>query len=89
MLTFKSFTGINNVLPEHRMGSGDMLQASNVDIGSTGEIARRAGLKWRGAYRILEQAKAAGHRVAKIQSAGGRPAFQILLNGGSDGAEKV
>lgn len=45
MLTFKSFTGINNVLPEHRMGSGDMLQASNVDIGSTGEIARRAGLQ--------------------------------------------
>lgn len=44
MLTYKGFTGINNVLPEHRMGSGDLLLAQDVDIGLTGEIVRRAGL---------------------------------------------
>lgn len=44
MLTFKSFTGINNVLPPHRLGSGDLLAATNVDVGLTGEVVRRAGL---------------------------------------------
>lgn len=44
MLTYKGFTGINNVLPEHRMGSGDLLLAQDVDIGLTGEVTRRAGL---------------------------------------------
>ena len=44
MLTCKGFTGINNVLPEHRMGSGDLLLAQDVDIGLTGEVTRRAGL---------------------------------------------
>ena len=43
MLTFKGFTGINNVLLEHRLGAGDLLQAVDVDIGLTGEITRRAG----------------------------------------------
>ncbi len=43
MLTFESFTGINNVLPEHRMSSKDLVQAQNVDIGLTGEIVRRGG----------------------------------------------
>jgi hypothetical protein len=44
MLTYEGFTGINNVLPEHRMGSGDLLRAQDVDIGLTGEITRRGGL---------------------------------------------
>lgn len=43
MLTFAEFTGINNVLPEHRMSSADLMKAENVDIGLTGEISRRAG----------------------------------------------
>ena len=43
MLTFESFTGVNNVLPEHRLSSKDLLQATDVDIGLTGEITRRAG----------------------------------------------
>ena len=43
MLTFESFTGINNVLPGHRRSSGDLAAALNVDIGLTGEIARRGG----------------------------------------------
>jgi len=43
MLTFESFTGINNVLPEHRMSSKDLVRAQNVDIGLTGEIVRRGG----------------------------------------------
>lgn len=43
MLTFKGFTGINNVLLEHRLGAGDLLQAVDVDIGLTGEITRRGG----------------------------------------------
>lgn len=44
MLTFKSFTGINNVQSEHRLGGSDLLQARDVDIGLSGEIARRGGL---------------------------------------------
>ncbi|MEG0922631.1 MAG: hypothetical protein RSG22_14645 [Comamonas sp.] len=44
MLTFKSFTGINNVQPGHRLSASDLLAAENVDIGLTGEITRRAGL---------------------------------------------
>lgn len=44
MLTFEKFSGINNALPEQRMGSTDLLEASNVDIGLSGEVSRRAGL---------------------------------------------
>lgn len=43
MLTFAEFTGINNVLPKHRMGGSDLVRALNVDIGLTGEITRRGG----------------------------------------------
>ena len=43
MLTFEQFAGINNVVPEHRLGGGDLLQAQDVDIGLTGEITRRDG----------------------------------------------
>ena len=43
MLTFEGFTGINNVIPAHRLGKTDLLVASNVDIGRTGEITRRGG----------------------------------------------
>lgn len=45
MLTFKGFTGLNNVLPERRMAGGDLLAATNVDFGLTGEVTRRAGLE--------------------------------------------
>lgn len=43
MLTFEGFTGINNVLPAHRLKGSDLVQASDVDIGVTGEIVRRGG----------------------------------------------
>lgn len=43
MLKFEVFSGINNVLPEVRMGSGDLVQALDVDIGLTGEVSRRSG----------------------------------------------
>lgn len=43
MLTFDSFTGINNILPQHRMRGSDLIEATDVDIGLTGEITRRAG----------------------------------------------
>jgi len=43
MLTFGGFTGINNVLPEHRQGASDLRRAENVNIGLTGEITRRGG----------------------------------------------
>ena len=45
MLTFESFSGVNNVLPEHRLKSSDLMAAANTDIGMTGEIRRRAGYK--------------------------------------------
>lgn len=43
MLTFERFTGVNNVLPEHRLSAADLLHARDVDIGLTGEIMRRGG----------------------------------------------
>ncbi|WP_177340755.1 hypothetical protein [Comamonas thiooxydans] len=43
MLTFKSFTGINNVQPEHRLKASDLLAAKDVDIGLDGEVSRRSG----------------------------------------------
>ncbi|KQO38087.1 hypothetical protein ASF19_20140 [Acidovorax sp. Leaf84] len=44
MLTFDSFTGINNVLPSHRLTGADLLGAENVDIDRTGQITRRHGV---------------------------------------------
>lgn len=43
MLTFKNFKGINNVVPSHRLKPSDLVTATNVDIGLTGEVKRRAG----------------------------------------------
>ena len=43
MLTFEGFTGINNVIPAHRLGKTDLIVASDVNIGRTGEIQRRDG----------------------------------------------
>lgn len=43
MLTFDAFTGINNLLPEHRLTGSDLLGATDVDIGLTGEVSRRNG----------------------------------------------
>ena len=43
MLTFEKFSGINNVLPSHRLGDDALTVATNVDIGLTGELSRRAG----------------------------------------------
>ena len=43
MLTFEGFTGINNVIPAHRLGKTDLIVASDVNIGRTGEVSRRGG----------------------------------------------
>lgn len=43
MLTFEAFKGINNAQPVERLTNGDLLVAENVDIGLTGEVARRSG----------------------------------------------
>lgn len=43
MLTFEKFSGINNVLPQERMGESDLVKATNVDIGLTGDLRRRGG----------------------------------------------
>ena len=49
MLTFKSFTGINNTVPSQRLmhdqesKTAELASAVNVDIGLRGEVRRRAG----------------------------------------------
>ena len=43
MLTFKAFTGINNVQPPERLSDSALVRATDVDIGLTGELSRRAG----------------------------------------------
>lgn len=43
MLTFSAFTGINNVVNPIRLQGNDLITATNVDIGLTGEVRRRGG----------------------------------------------
>ncbi|AMO36608.1 hypothetical protein [Thauera humireducens] len=58
MLTFKSFTGINNVLPQERLSPDALTVATNVDAGLTGELRRREGyaLAAEGCHKNLFQA---------------------------------
>ena len=43
MLNLTKFTGINNVLPEERLGPDALTVAQDVDVGLTGELRRRGG----------------------------------------------
>ena len=43
MLKFDKFSGINNVVPGHRLTPQDLAVATDVDIGLTGEVTRRGG----------------------------------------------
>lgn len=43
MLTFDKFAGINNVQPAHRLTGSYLVLATDVDIGLSGELTRRAG----------------------------------------------
>lgn len=43
MLTFENFSGINNVLPEHRLSPSELRSAINVDVGLSSDIRRRQG----------------------------------------------
>lgn len=43
MLTFKKFKGINNEEPTERLGTDELSQATNVDVGIDGEVRRRLG----------------------------------------------
>lgn len=43
MLTFEKFTGINNVVPSHRLKKSELTAATNIDIGLDGELKRRGG----------------------------------------------
>lgn len=43
MLTFSKFSGINNVVPPHRLEGSDLIAALDCDIGLTGEVRRRSG----------------------------------------------
>lgn len=79
MLTFKAFSGINNVIPAHRLQDADLIAASNVDIGLTGEITRRGGITEISdlCHKNLWQAKGfmlatAGSELVAIHPGGGR-----------------
>lgn len=69
MLSFEKFTGINNILPEHRMGASELVTATNVDIGLSGELRRRKGFSRLDAacHRSLHQAK--GFLLAVVDGA--------------------
>ena len=69
MLTFANFSGINNVLPNHRKDKGALVLATNVDIGLTGEIARRGGYSEASALCHKNLHQATGYMLA---TAGGR-----------------
>ena len=69
MLTFESFTGINNVLPGHRRSSGELAAALNVDIGLTGEIARRGGYSEASSLCHKNLHQATGYMLATVGGA--------------------
>ena len=91
MLKFEAFSGVNNVLPELRMGQGDLVQALDVDIGLTGEISRRGGFVEVSAlcHKNLWQADGymlatCGSALTAIHADGARHAIHPAL-----GAERV
>lgn len=43
MLTFEKFAGVNNTLPPERLSNSELITATNVDVGMTGELLRRPG----------------------------------------------
>ena len=43
MLTFEKFSGINNVLPTHRLGADALAVCTDADIGLSSDLRRRAG----------------------------------------------
>ena len=66
MLTFEKFSGINNVLPQERMGESDLVKATNVDIGLSGELRRRGGFALQSArcHKNLHQSD--GYMLATV-----------------------
>lgn len=68
MLKFEKFTGVNNVLPAHRLGKADLAQATNVDIGLSGELSRRAGYTERSAVCHKNLWQATGFMLATVDS---------------------
>lgn len=58
MITYKKFTGLNNVLPPERLKSSELSIARNVDVGMDGELTRRDGFVSTSgtAHRNLHQA---------------------------------
>lgn len=86
MLTFEAFTGINNVIPAHRLQGSDLIQAANVDIGLTGEITRRGGTTEISdlCHKNLWQAKGfmlatVGSELVAIHPGGGRVVLHTAL----------
>ena len=59
MLTFEKFSGINNVIPPQRIGDGELVAATNADVGLSGELRRRAGYAEQepGCHKNVHQAK--------------------------------
>lgn len=68
MLTFAEFTGINNVLPDHRQKPSDLRVAMDVDIGLTGELTRRAGFSEVSALCHKNLHQAGGYMLATVGS---------------------
>lgn len=69
MLTFEGSSGINNVLPNHRKDKGALVLATNVDIGLTGEIARREGYTEASALCHKNLHQSAGYMLATVGGA--------------------
>lgn len=89
MLTFKSFTGIHNVLPSERLGEGALVEARNVDVGLSGEVRRRGGYVRASADCHKNLWQAAGFMLATINGelvafdAAGRRVVSPVLGGTS------
>ena len=88
MLTFKNFLGINNVVPTERLmhdpesAASELVEATNVDIGLTGEVRRRSGYAERvdTCHKNIHQAK--GFMLATVD--GGD-----LISMDSSGANRI
>lgn len=67
MLKFDKFAGINNAVPSYRLSSSDLTVGTDIDIGLTREVSRRAGYTALAATCHKNLWQAAGFELATVE----------------------
>lgn len=87
---FKSFKGLQNTLPPHRLGLGWLAVADNVDVHSTGMVERRDGYQLAHAIPQLRFAFALSDYSAGVMVADGTAGhYRVKANAADAGASST